>query len=111
MLSELSVTDIPRLRFDASGLIPAVVQDADTKQVLMLAYMNEVSLLRTLEFQQTVFFSRSRQQLWHKGATSGNVQHVESISFDCDSDSLLILVKPAGPACHRGTTTCFDEEV
>lgn len=110
LLSEISMADISSLRFDDSGLIPAVVQDSVTKKVLMLAYMNATSLQRTIDIGETVFFSRSRQQLWHKGATSGNVQRVVSISLDCDADALLVQVIPAGPACHRATETCFDKE-
>lgn len=95
------------LRWDANGLIPAVIQDADSRQVLMLAYMNAESLARTIETGETVFWSRSRQALWHKGATSGNVQRVREIYYDCDGDTLLILVDPAGPACHTGAVSCF----
>ncbi len=94
-------------KFDPQGLIPAIVQDSGTKQVLMLAYMNTESLNKTLETGQTWFWSRSRQELWHKGATSGNTQRVVEIYFDCDSDALLVLVEPAGPACHTGKTSCF----
>jgi phosphoribosyl-AMP cyclohydrolase len=95
------------LNFDSSGLIPAVVQDANTLQVLMVAWMNEESLRMTQETAEIHFWSRSRQELWHKGATSGNVQHVQEIRVDCDSDTLLVLVDPAGPACHTGSTSCF----
>lgn len=95
------------LRWDENGLIPAIVQDANTRQVLMLAYMNADSLARTVETGETVFWSRSRQSLWHKGETSGNVQRVREISYDCDGDTLLILVDPAGPACHTGEVSCF----
>jgi phosphoribosyl-AMP cyclohydrolase len=95
------------LSWDGQGLIPAIVQDATTKQVLTLAYMNAESLRRTLEVGETVFWSRSRGQLWHKGETSGNVQKVRRITVDCDADALLILVDPAGPACHTGNITCF----
>ena len=95
------------VNFDSNGLIPAIVQDAETKDVLMLAYMNEESLQLTLEKGETVFWSRSRRELWHKGATSGNVQQVVQIGVDCDQDALLILVHPAGPACHTGNQTCF----
>ncbi len=99
----------PRLTpvFDANGLAPAVVQDATTYQVLMLAYMNADSLRLTLETGETHFWSRSRQELWHKGATSGNTQRVVEIRLDCDGDALLILVDPAGPACHTGEVSCF----
>lgn len=95
------------VKWDANGLIPAIVQDASTGQVLTLAYMNAESLRRTLEIGETVFWSRSRGQLWHKGATSGNIQKVREIRIDCDADALLILVEPAGPACHTGEVTCF----
>jgi len=95
------------LKFDANGLIPAIVQDAESNQVLMLAYMNEASLRLTLETNETHFWSRSRDVLWHKGDTSGNVQRVVEIRVDCDTDALLILVEPAGPACHTGNQTCF----
>ena len=98
---------ITRLRYDANGLIPAIVQDSDTRQVLMMAWMNAQSIRETLERQETVFWSRSRESLWHKGATSGNVQRVVEMRVDCDADTLLILVVPAGPACHTGAVSCF----
>jgi phosphoribosyl-AMP cyclohydrolase len=100
---------MPDLRFDAQGLIPAVVQDAGSKQVLMVAWMNAESLALTQKTGQTHFWSRSRQSLWHKGATSGNVQQVRQILLDCDGDTLLVLVEPAGPACHTGATSCFQQ--
>lgn len=100
--------DIEELKFDDKGLIPAVVQDAVTKRVLTLAYMNRESLQRTLETGDTVFWSRSRQEFWHKGETSGNYQHVVSIIADCDRDALTILVNKEGPACHLGTDSCFE---
>ena len=99
------------LKFDAQGLIPAIVQDAETDQVLMLAYMNTESLQLTLSKRETYFWSRSRNELWHKGATSGNVQHVVEVNFDCDADALLIRVHPAGPACHTGNQTCFYQNI
>ena len=99
------------LKFDATGLIPAIVQDAKTHQVLMMAWMNEESLRRTLEIGQTVFWSRSRQEFWHKGDTSGNIQTVIDLRLDCDGDTLLILVDPAGPACHTGEVSCFFREL
>ena len=99
------------LKFDANGLIPAIVQDAATNEVLMLAYMNAESLHLTLEKEETVFWSRSRQELWHKGGTSGNTQRVVDIRLDCDEDTLLIRVEPAGPACHTGNQTCFYREL
>lgn len=95
------------LKWDKDGLIPAIVQDADTDAVLTLAYMNAESLLRSLEIGQTVFWSRSRQALWHKGETSGHTQDIVSISPDCDGDALLVRVRPTGPACHTGAETCF----
>lgn len=95
------------VRFDERGLIPAIVQDAVTRQVLMMAWMNEESLQRTLALGETVFWSRSRQAYWHKGATSHNTQRVVELCVDCDGDTLLILVDPAGPACHTGETSCF----
>ena len=103
----MSETGLPPLKFDARGLIPAVVQDVHTHQVLMVAYMNAEALQRTLETGEAHFWSRSRQELWHKGATSGNVQKVVEIRVDCDADTLLLLVEPAGPACHTGNTSCF----
>lgn len=103
----METVSISRLRFDANGLIPAVIQNAETGQVLMMAYMNEESLRLTVEKGETVFWSRSRKELWHKGATSGNVQKVVAIRVDCDEDTLLIHVLPAGPACHTGEVSCF----
>jgi phosphoribosyl-ATP pyrophosphohydrolase/phosphoribosyl-AMP cyclohydrolase len=96
------------IRFDERGLIPAVVQDAASREVLTLAYMNRESLARTLETKQTWFWSRSRNELWHKGETSGNTQEVVSLALDCDADAIVVLVKPAGPACHTGAVSCFD---
>lgn len=95
------------LRFDSNGLITAVIQDVSTKEVLMVAYMNEESLHKTIETGQTWFFSRSRNELWHKGETSGNFQHVKGIRYDCDGDALLIEVEPLGPSCHTGEKSCF----
>ncbi|MCC7118438.1 MAG: phosphoribosyl-AMP cyclohydrolase [Anaerolineales bacterium] len=95
------------IKFDSNGLVPAIVQDVNTRQVLMLAYMNQESLRLTLEKQETIFWSRSRAELWHKGATSGNFQKVIEIKIDCDADTLLILVEPKGAACHTGQTSCF----
>jgi len=96
------------LKFDEKGLIPAIVQDANTREVLTLAYMNRESLERTLETRETWFWSRSRNELWHKGATSGNTQQVVDLVADCDGDTIVVLVKPAGPACHTGARSCFD---
>ncbi|ASA96884.1 MULTISPECIES: bifunctional phosphoribosyl-AMP cyclohydrolase/phosphoribosyl-ATP diphosphatase HisIE [Anoxybacillus] len=95
------------IQFNEQGLVPAIVQDAHSKEVLTLAYMNEQSLQKTLETKETWFYSRSRQQLWHKGETSGNVQKVVDVRYDCDADALLILVEPKGPACHTGEYSCF----
>ena len=99
------------IRFDEKGLVPAIVQDAETKEVLTLAYMNQESLTKTLETGETWFYSRSRQELWHKGATSGNTQSVISVKYDCDQDAVLVLVEPKGPACHTGAVSCFTEGV
>ena len=99
------------IKFDEKGLVPAIVVDADTNQVLTLAYMNEESLRISLEKRLTCFFSRSRQELWLKGETSGNYQHIVSITADCDRDALVVKVKPDGPACHLGTWSCFDYPV
>lgn len=98
---------LKEIQYDVNGLVPAIVQDAETKQVLMLAYMNAESLKLTLETSETWFWSRSRSELWHKGATSGNIQKVIEVKVDCDADTLLVLVNPAGPACHTGERTCF----
>jgi phosphoribosyl-ATP pyrophosphohydrolase/phosphoribosyl-AMP cyclohydrolase len=95
------------LKFDDRGLIPAVVQDARNGEVLMLAYMNKESLKRTLASGDVWFYSRSQQELWHKGETSGNFLRLKSIIKDCDSDTLLIKAEPAGPVCHTGSQTCF----
>jgi len=102
---------IDELKYDEKGLIPAIVADAVTKQVLTLAYMNKESLGITMEKELTCFWSRSRQELWLKGETSGNYQHVVSITADCDGDALLILVEPDGPACHTGATSCFHNPI
>jgi len=99
------------LKFDDQALIPAIVQDVGTGQVLMLAYMNAEALAKTRESGETWFWSRSRQTLWHKGATSGNVQTVEEMRYDCDADALLVRVRPAGPACHTGEQSCFYREL
>jgi phosphoribosyl-ATP pyrophosphohydrolase/phosphoribosyl-AMP cyclohydrolase len=95
------------IQWDERGLAPAIVQDANTGQVLMLAYMNQASLARTLETGETWFWSRSRNELWHKGATSGNTQRVVEVRYDCDADTLLLRVEPAGPACHTQRHSCF----
>ncbi len=95
------------IRYDDAGLIPAIVQDVHTRQVLMMAWMNAESLRRTLACGETIFWSRSRQEFWHKGATSGHTQKVCAIHLDCDGDTLLVEVEPAGPACHTGAVSCF----
>jgi phosphoribosyl-ATP pyrophosphohydrolase/phosphoribosyl-AMP cyclohydrolase len=102
---------IDELHWDANGLVPAVVQDADSGEVLTLAYMNRESLVRTRELKESVFYSRSRKTLWHKGETSGNTQEVVSLAADCDRDALLLRVRPRGPACHTGARSCFFESV
>lgn len=95
------------IKWDERGLIPAIVQDATTRQVLMLAYMNAEALRLTRETGEAHFWSRSRGELWRKGATSGNVQYVREVRIDCDADTILLLVDPAGPACHTGEVSCF----
>lgn len=107
----IMMIDIKELKFDDKGLIPAIVVDAVTKRVLTLAYMNEESLRISMEKELTCFFSRSRQELWLKGETSGNYQHIVSITADCDRDALVVLVEPDGPACHLGTESCFEYPV
>lgn len=101
------MSDMNDLKFDSQGLIPAVVQDATTLQVLMVAFMNRETLDLTRKTGETHFWSRSRQTIWHKGATSGNFQRVREIRYDCDGDVLLVIVDPAGPACHTGELSCF----
>ena len=103
--------DISKLKFDEKGLIPAIVVDSVTKKVLTLAYMNRESLEISMEKELTCFFSRSRQELWLKGETSGNYQHIVSITADCDQDALVVVVEPEGPACHLGTDSCFEYPV
>ena len=99
--------NLEQLRYDAVGLVPAVVQDVENGDVLMMAWMNRASLERTLEEQRTVFWSRSRQELWRKGDTSGHLQHVEDVLVDCDGDVLLVRVHQVGAACHTGERSCF----
>jgi phosphoribosyl-ATP pyrophosphohydrolase/phosphoribosyl-AMP cyclohydrolase len=99
--------EISQLKFDERGLIPAIVQDARTREVLTLAYMNAESFARTVETKETWFWSRSRNKLWHKGETSGNTQKVVELLPDCDGDAIVVLVDPAGPACHTGAQSCF----
>ena len=99
------------LKYDEHGLIPAIIQDAGSQTVLMMAWMNAESLQKTIESGETWFWSRSRAELWHKGGTSGNIQTVVEIRYDCDGDTLLVRVNPAGPACHTGEQTCFYREL
>lgn len=101
--------NVAEIRFDEKGLVPVIVQDAATKEVLTLAYMNKESLEKSLQTGETWFYSRSRRELWHKGATSGNTQTIVEMRYDCDQDAVLVLVDPKGPACHNGTTSCFTE--
>ena len=103
--------DIEKLKFDEKGLIPAIVVDADSKKVLTLAYMNRESLEISMKEEKTCFYSRSRQELWRKGETSGNFQHIVSITADCDYDALTVMVEKDGPACHMGTDSCFTNPV
>lgn len=103
--------NLDELKFDEKGLIPAIIVDSVSKQVLTLAYMNRQSLEMSIEKEQTCFWSRSRQELWHKGETSGNYQHIVSITADCDRDALVVVVDKDGPACHLGTESCFETPV
>ena len=107
----MTKNDMQTIQFDAQGLIPVVVQHAQTKEVLTVAYMNRQSLEKTIETKETWFYSRSRQELWHKGATSGNTQQVVAIRTDCDEDALVVEVLPKGPACHTGKDTCFHKDI
>ncbi len=104
------MTDLSSLKFDDKGLIPAIVQDARTRQVLMVAYMNAEAVEKTLAGPDVWFFSRSRNELWHKGETSGHFLKVAEVRGDCDNDALLVLANPVGPACHTGNQTCFFDE-
>ena len=103
--------DIEKIKFDENGLVPAIVVDNKSKKVLTLAYMNKESLKITMEKNLTCFYSRSRKELWLKGETSGNYQHVVSITADCDYDALVVMVEKDGPACHLGTDSCFSNRV
>jgi len=104
--------DIEKIDFDkGNSLVPAIVQDYKTKEVLMLAYMNKESLKMTLESGTTWFYSRSRKEYWNKGATSGNLQYVKEMFYDCDGDTILVLVEPKGPACHTGKNSCFFNKI
>jgi phosphoribosyl-AMP cyclohydrolase len=104
---QIDAETLSTLKYNPNGLITTVIQDAASKDVLMVAWMNEESLQRTIDSGETWFWSRSRQELWHKGATSGNTQKVVEIRCDCDGDTLLVMVMPAGPACHKGEQSCF----
>ena len=99
--------EIPELKYNSDGLVPCIVQDASSGEVLMMAWMNEESVRLTVEQRTTWFWSRSRQELWHKGETSGNTQELVELSYDCDGDTLLARVNAAGPACHTGNRSCF----
>lgn len=107
----MSIEFSAKLKFNDQGLIPAIVQDATTKEVLMMAWMNQHAVDLTIETKSATFFSRSRNELWVKGETSGNTQSVVSIAHDCDADTLLVQVNPAGPACHTGDVSCFTSGV
>ena len=103
--------DLSRVKFNAEGLVPVVCQEADTGQVLMLAWMNRAALERTLETREATYFSRSRNEQWIKGATSGHRQSVQSVALDCDGDAILMKVSQTGVACHTGALSCFDDDV
>ncbi|NLM11193.1 MAG: phosphoribosyl-AMP cyclohydrolase [Clostridiaceae bacterium] len=103
--------EIYDLKYSENGLIPAIVQDMETKEVLMMAYMNREALLKTLKTRKATYWSRSRQKLWVKGETSGNFQYVDKIYYDCDADTLLLLVRQEGTACHTGSKSCFYREL
>ncbi|MFP4198755.1 MAG: bifunctional phosphoribosyl-AMP cyclohydrolase/phosphoribosyl-ATP diphosphatase HisIE [Halanaerobium sp.] len=111
MLAIIDKLDDIDFKFNQQGLMPAVVQDYQTKEVLMVAYVNEETLKLSLEKGETVFYSRSRQEIWHKGETSGNTQEIKEIYYDCDQDTILFLVDPAGPACHTGENSCFYRKI
>ena len=106
-----TIDRVEELAFNEAGLVPCIVQDAATKDVLMMAWMNAEAVKLTLQQRTTWFFSRSRAELWHKGETSGNIQALVELRYDCDADTLLALVEPAGPACHTGNTSCFYRQV
>ncbi|SIQ93233.1 phosphoribosyl-ATP pyrophosphatase /phosphoribosyl-AMP cyclohydrolase [Halanaerobium kushneri] len=111
MLEIIDNLDEIDFKYNEQGLMPAVVQDYKTKDVLMVAYVNEETLKLSLEKEETVFYSRSRQEIWHKGETSGNTQKIKEIFYDCDQDTILFMVEPAGPACHTGKTSCFYRKI
>lgn len=100
--------DLAKIKFNENGLVPAIAQNADSGEVLMLAWMSAETIELTLKTGEAHYFSRSRNEIWHKGATSGNVQVVKEIAIDCDGDTLLLQIHPAGPACHTGAESCFD---
>ena len=104
---ETAALQVEDLTYNSDGIIPCIVQDAQTREVLMMAWMNEEAVHRTISQKTTWFWSRSRQKYWHKGEESGNTQQLVELRYDCDADTLLALVNPAGPACHTGQTTCF----
>jgi phosphoribosyl-AMP cyclohydrolase len=108
MTDDELVSTLERVRFDANGLLPAIIQEESTKQVLMLGYMDAEALRRTLTEGRVTYWSRSRQEYWRKGDTSGNVQHVRAAALDCDGDTILVTVHQVGPACHTGAHACFD---
>lgn len=103
--------DVDKLKYNEAGLIPAIIQDVNTKEVLMLAYMNKEAVAKTLETGETWFWSRSRQKFWHKGESSGNIQKVREITCDCDADTLLVQVEQKGAACHEGYYSCFHNKI
>ncbi|RAK11707.1 phosphoribosyl-ATP pyrophosphatase /phosphoribosyl-AMP cyclohydrolase [Halanaerobium saccharolyticum] len=111
MLKIIDKLDEINFKYNEQGLMPAVVQDFQSREVLMVAYVNEESLNLSLEKRETVFYSRSRQELWHKGETSGNTQEIKEIYYDCDQDTILFMVDPAGPACHTGENSCFYRKI
>jgi phosphoribosyl-ATP pyrophosphohydrolase/phosphoribosyl-AMP cyclohydrolase len=111
VLEVIDKLDEINFKYNEQGVMPAVVQDYQTKEVLMVAYVNEESLNLSLEKGETVFYSRSRQELWHKGETSGNTQEIKEIYYDCDQDTILFMVDPAGPACHTGENSCFYRKI
>ena len=104
----MNTLDLSKIEFDPQGLVPVIVQDNSSQRVIMFAWMNREALHNTLETGEMVFYSRSRRELWHKGATSGNTQKVVNLELDCDSDVILAQVIPSGPACHTGSVSCFD---
>jgi len=110
-MSDVETVSQSQIKWDKDGLIAAIIQDADSGAVLTLAYMSAESLQQSLDIGQTVFWSRSRSEIWHKGATSGHTQDIVSLSLDCDGDALLVRVRTHGPACHTGADTCFHRDL